>query len=226
MQSAGVWSLSRVIRSDFMRRCKQVGKLMFRRYLFVTNVGISFSLSGVGDVLQQNYEILQKEREVWDSKRTRDMSLTGVPIGVICHLWYNFLDKRLPGRTIKRVAQKVVIDQILFSPVCISIFFITLGVLEKSKVSTVKAEIIQKGWLLYAAEWMIWPPAQVINFYWLPTRYRVLYDNTISLGYDVYTSYVKHGIPLEESNDDDKESSYSLLKSKSEVLLSELAIKQ
>lgn len=32
--------------------------------------------------------------------------------------------------------------------------------------------------------------AQVINFWILPNRYRVLYDNTISLGYDVYTSMV------------------------------------
>jgi protein Mpv17 len=43
----------------------------------------------------------------------------------------------------------------------------------------------------------VWPPAQVINFYLLPTRFRVLYDNTISLGYDVYTSYVAHEIPLQ-----------------------------
>lgn len=53
-------------------------------------------------------------------------------------------------------------------------------------------EIKSKAWRLYAAECVIWPPAQVINFCWLPTRFRVLYDNVISLGYDVYTSYVKH----------------------------------
>ena len=53
-------------------------------------------------------------------------------------------------------------------------------------------EIKSKAWRLYAAEWVVWPPAQIINFYLLPTRFRVLYDNTISLGYDVYTSYVKH----------------------------------
>lgn len=36
----------------------------------------------------------------------------------------------------------------------------------------------------------VWPTAQVINFWILPNRFRVLYDNTISLGYDVYTSAV------------------------------------
>lgn len=75
-------------------------------------------------------------------------------------------------------------------------------------MSRVKKEIVQKGWMLYAAEWMIWPPAQVINFYWLPTRYRVLYDSTISLGYDVYTSYIKHEVPLDD--DDDEEESWLL----------------
>lgn len=42
----------------------------------------------------------------------------------------------------------------------------------------------------------------MINFFFLPLRYRVLYDNTISLGYDVYTSYVKHEIPTETTSPD------------------------
>ena len=45
---------------------------------------------------------------------------------------------------------------------------------------------------LYAAEWLIWPPAQFINFSLLPTRYRVAFDNLVSLGFDGYTSYIKH----------------------------------
>lgn len=51
-------------------------------------------------------------------------------------------------------------------------------------------EIKHKFLRLYKAEWIVWPTAQVINFWILPLKYRVLYDNTISLGYDVYTSYV------------------------------------
>ena len=48
------------------------------------------------------------------------------------------------------------------------------------------------GTQLYLAEWFIWPPAQFVNFYFLPTRFRVVYDNVISLGYDMYTSNVKN----------------------------------
>lgn len=113
-------------------------------------------------------------------------------IGIVCHYWYKYLDAKLPGRTINIVLKKVFIDQLVCSPLCIIMFFLTLGLLEKSKWSDLKNEIIKKAYRLYIAEWVIWPPAQIFNFYFLPTRYRILYDNTISLGYDVYTSHVKY----------------------------------
>lgn len=121
------------------------------------------------------------------------MAISGMSVGIICHYWYKYLDAKLPGRTINIVLKKVVIDQLVCSPVYITIFFLTLAILEKSSWSELKNEIISKAYKLYIAEWIIWPPAQILNFYFLPTKYRVLYDNTISLGYDVYTSQVKHG---------------------------------
>ena len=36
------------------------------------------------------------------------------------------------------------------------------------------------------------PPALIFSFTFLSTRYRVLYDNIISLGFDVYNSYLVH----------------------------------
>lgn len=177
---------------------------MFHRYLLYTNVGISISLSGVGDTLEQHYEILQGQKDRWDTTRTSRMSISGMTVGVICHNWYKFLDSRLPGRTIKVVAQKVLIDQVVCSPICIATFFITLGILERATWAETKKEIKDKAGRLYAAEWVVWPPAQVVNFYILPLRFRVLYDNTISLGYDVYTSYVKHDNDSESETEENK----------------------
>ncbi|GLV44777.1 uncharacterized protein CBL_14652 [Carabus blaptoides fortunei] len=120
------------------------------------------------------------------------MAISGCTVGVLCHYWYHALDRKFPGRSLKTVAKKVMLDQFLCSPITISVFFLTLALLERTSVEEFVEEVKKKAWRLYVAEWIIWPPAQVINFYILPTRYRVLYDNTISLGYDVYTSYVKH----------------------------------
>ncbi|XP_067641878.1 mpv17-like protein 2 [Eurosta solidaginis] len=162
------------------------------KFLLITNVGISLSLSTMGDVLEQQYEIYNGDIKQWDSRRTIHMGISGMGVGVICHYWYMFLDRRMPGRTIGIVMKKIVLDQFICSPLYISAFFMTMGALEKKSIEETWQEMKEKAWKLYAAEWMIWPPAQFINFYWLPTRYRVFYDNVISLGYDVYTSQVKH----------------------------------
>ncbi|KAL1129007.1 hypothetical protein AAG570_013539 [Ranatra chinensis] len=195
----------RALRSEkflaLVRKCGQIKEVLFDRYLLLTNVGISIGLSGAGDVLQQHYWIVQGEKKSWNVRRTRDMSVSGLTVGILCHYWYNFLDHRLPGKTIKIVLKKVVIDQLFFSPAYISVFFLTMGILEKSSLKEVGQEIVKKGRELYKAEWVIWPPAQIINFYFLPTKYRVLYDSTISLGYDVYTSHVKHEMFSDSKHD-------------------------
>lgn len=162
------------------------------KYLLFTNVGLSMSLSAVGDVIEQNYEMITKKIDGWDQKRTRNMTLSGCSIGIFCHAWYRYLDKFIPGYSLRIVIKKVAVDQFVASPVCISIFFLTLAALEDTSKEEFVKEIKSKAWKLYAAEWMIWPPAQFINFYLLPYKYRVLFDNSISLCYDIFTSHVKY----------------------------------
>lgn len=100
------------------------------------------------------------------------------------------LDSKLPGRTFNTVVKKVLVDQTIASPIVISLFFITLGIMRQESLNQTMTEIREKFIRLYKAEWIVWPTAQIINFWILPLKYRVLYDNTISLGYDVYTSMV------------------------------------
>jgi len=186
---------SRFIQNPFITKVRAGTRYMFHRHLLLTNLGISASLSATGDVLQQNYEMMKSPDRKYSLRRTFNMSLTGITVGLVCHHWYNWLDKFLPGRTLLIALKKMLMDQIICSPITISTFFVTLALVEKSSADEFADEFKSKSWRLYLAEWVIWPGAQMINFFFLPTRFRVLYDNTISLGYDVYTSYVKHEIP-------------------------------
>lgn len=163
------------------------------KYLFYTNVTISVTLSGVGDFLEQHYELYTKESDKYDIKRTIHMASSGASVGVLCHHWYKVLDKFIIGRTWANVMKKLFLDQIFFSPIMILTFFGSLALFEEKPLDNFKNEVNEKFVMLYKAEWYIWPPAQLINFFFLPTKYRVLYDNTISLGFDVYCSQVKHG---------------------------------
>lgn len=168
-------------------------KLAFsKKFLLYTNVFVSFSSSAFGDFVVQQYEISGPKKEKYNLVRTRNMSITGITSGILNHYWYIILEKVLPGRTILRVAQKIIIDQFVYSPINILNMFIIIGILEKSCIQNVIKEVKEKSLKLYLAETVIWPPAQFINFYFVPLKYRLLFDNAISLGYDVYYSAVKY----------------------------------
>lgn len=162
------------------------------KYLLLTNVGLSVALSAIGDVIEQNFELVTKKIDHWDQIRTRNMSISGLTVGIFCHAWYRYLDKFIPGYSMRIVIKKVAVDQFVASPICISTFFLTLAALENTSTEDFIKEVKNKAWKLYAAEWMIWPPAQFINFYLLPYKYRVLFDNGVSLCYDIFTSHVKY----------------------------------
>ncbi|KAG5872658.1 hypothetical protein JTB14_029699 [Gonioctena quinquepunctata] len=182
-----------MINSNVLPKLKKIAGIAFsEKYLLLTNIGLSVSLSGLGDMIEQYYEIMTGELKAYDQTRTAFMSTSGLTTGFVCHYWYRHLDKILPGFTIKIVLRKIMVDQFVGSPLCISTFFLTMGVLEGTGKEVFIKEVKEKAWKLYAAEWVIWPPAQFVNFYLLPNRFRVLFDNSISLGYDIFTSRVKH----------------------------------
>lgn len=167
-------------------------KMFSDKFLLYTNVGLSTSLSGLGDLIEQKYELMTEESSEWNKVRTRNMTMSGTTVGFVCHYWYSHLDRTIPGYTVRIVLKKIIVDQLVGSPLSISTFFGTLAVLEGSTVGEFIKEVQTKAWRLYAAEWMIWPPCQFLNFYVLSTKYRVLFDNLVSLGYDIFTSRVKH----------------------------------
>lgn len=134
------------------------------KYLLITNCCISVTLSSVGDFLEQQYELYTKDIEKYSAKRTFHMALSGLTVGVACHYWYRFIDTRIPGRNLSTVLQKVFWDQIICSPIVISTFFITLGLLERTSKDEIIKEIKEKAWRLYLAEWTVWPPAQISMF--------------------------------------------------------------
>ncbi|XP_030373340.1 mpv17-like protein 2 [Scaptodrosophila lebanonensis] len=172
---------------------KRLNKVAFsQRYLLYTNLGISIGLAMVGDQMEQGYECWSGHIDKWDRTRTIRMGISGFTVGIVCHYWYQYLDQFYPKRTLRAVVHKILLDQFICSPFYITVFFITMGVLEDKTWEEMKEEIREKAIILYTAEWTVWPAAQFVNFFLIPPRYRVVYDNIISLGYDVYMSNVKY----------------------------------
>lgn len=180
-----------------------------RRNLLLTNALISAAMATVGDSVVQSYECLSKTSSTkgpedgpkdeesakgYQLKRTMHMTTAGLTTGVTTHYWYLALERMLGSRrTASVLLRKIALDQILFSPVNLFVYFGTLGFCERSTWTTIWGELLEKGLKdIYLAEWVIWPPVQLINFALLPLRYRILFDNVVSLGFDIYSPYVKY----------------------------------
>ena len=195
----------------------KVGVLFSSRYLLLTNTAITIGLSCTGDALQQNHRKYKKERIRLDKKRSGSVALSGLLVGPFCHYWYLYLDRWFPGKTFRVIAKKLFVDQLICSPVVIGAYLGITSWYEGQRGKALQQELIEKGKTLYKADWLVWPAAQYVNFYFLPTRYRVLYDNTISFGFDCYFAHVKFGTNLNGETGFDNESEDSGVLSVDEV---------
>lgn len=192
-----------VLNSCFKRvflKTASMSSFLFRKHLLVTNATFSMAMGIAGDLVQQHYEILTGQENKWNCIRTFHMASAGLSTGVLSHYWYILVDVFIPGSSLKCVIKKVLYDQIFFSPVNLFVYFGTVAVLENS-LQHLKAELIEKGTKIYTVEWFIWPPAQFFNFYVLPLRYRVFFDNFVSFGFDIYSPYVKYKCKLKSETE-------------------------
>jgi protein Mpv17 len=58
------------------------------------------------------------------------MFVIGLAQGPPQHVFYKFLDRSFPGRDFKSISRKILLDQLIASPICICIFFFGMGYLE------------------------------------------------------------------------------------------------
>ena len=118
------------------------------------------------------------------------------------HFWYGrgvpLVTSKVFGNNLSPFMKSVggmVFDQLLFAPILLSGFFVFNGFIQtfdmdglKNGVKECKSKIKET----MMTNWKIWPAATLINFYYLPPQYRVLFANFIGLFWNTYLSWISN----------------------------------
>jgi protein Mpv17 len=95
------------------------------------------------------------------------------------HSWYQFLERRLPmpvapsvAVKLRRVLQRVALDQVVVSPVFASGLFLSRGLIAGEDMQTIWTKTKADFTRVLLAGATIWPPAQMVNFFFVPLPYR------------------------------------------------------
>jgi protein Mpv17 len=142
-----------------------------------------------GDVLAQNF--VEDAGKPYDIMRTIRMGSFGFMMhGTTGHYFYGFLDSKMPGTAPLTVASKVAIDQTIWNPIFGCMFFGYLNLVEGKSWETYVKKLKSDLQTAVMGSWAVWVPAHTINFAFVPPSQRLLYINTIQIGYNVFLSFL------------------------------------
>ncbi|KAG9305446.1 hypothetical protein G9A89_021164 [Geosiphon pyriformis] len=145
----------------------------------------------------------------FDIARLARFSGYGFMFAPVIHNWFSFLEKRFPMpqetmnidvkggisaggmsrvQMMRTVCKRTVVDQLAFAPIGLAVFFSVIGLLEGNGIQGIKEKFSEAYIPALKANYAIWPLVQLINFRFLPLRYRVPFVSSIGVLWTMYLS--------------------------------------
>lgn len=104
-------------------------------------------------------------------------------------LWYRFLARNVSLSTpLQTLLARVALDQGVFAPVFLGVFFTYNGYMEGSTFDEIKVRLRTGYPSALAGNYMLWPAVQFFNFKFVPLNYQALTVNTVALGWNSFLS--------------------------------------
>ena len=158
-------------------------------------MGITY---GLADMTAQLFAYLAHGEVVPLAMRCRRaISLTGVgclAVGPLLTVWFDFLERIVPGRSKRAILKRTILDQAIEVPVMISIIFSLSSLAEGHSPAYCLAKIQLKLLSTWKDCTAVWFPVQLVNQGLIPLRFRVIFQAVVSFFWDTYLSIVSHSV--------------------------------
>ncbi|TXT13015.1 hypothetical protein VHUM_01416 [Vanrija humicola] len=112
-------------------------------------------------------------------------------MGPIVGQWLRFLEYSVPmraGQAVQVTVKRVLLDQIVFAPVGLTLFVGSMGVMEGRSRAQIKQKFDDVYWTALKTNWKVWPAIQAANLGVVPHRYRLPFQQTCGIMWNTYLS--------------------------------------
>ncbi|XP_071175312.1 mpv17-like protein [Mytilus edulis] len=138
------------------------------------------------DIVEQKYISKKEQHNV--QKTVRIATVGTFVIAPLVFNWIKLAERLFPGKSVRTVLTKVLIEQVTFAPVSITSFYAATSLLErKNFIEELKAK--------FPVTWKtgitFWPFLQVINFGLVPLNYRPFVVAGGSFVWSIFLCFMK-----------------------------------
>ncbi|GBF92303.1 hypothetical protein Rsub_05505 [Raphidocelis subcapitata] len=134
----------------------------------------------------------RRPRFQYDAARAARLCLYAAAIGSpVGHYWFAFLDKNVfPGRMGHpgTALLKVALDQAIMAPAGMALFYVAISLMEGKRLDQAADVLAAKFGPTMAANYLLWPAANFVNFRFVPPEQRILYVNAVYIGWVSFLS--------------------------------------
>ena len=109
----------------------------------------------------------------------------------LAHSYYEFQDWLIP-ETLGKIGApiKLALDQSIYAATYNCVFFMGIGLLRRDHPRRIFADIKDKFWQMMRAGWKLWPFVHIVTYTMIPTRFKLLWVDTIEVIWVTYLSMV------------------------------------
>ncbi|KAG8248961.1 Protein Mpv17 [Homalodisca vitripennis] len=143
---------------------------------------------GSADIIAQTLIEKRKFKGIEWNRCARYASI-GLFIGPTVGIWYRVLEYQFGSGGVKILFKKIACDQLLFAPFFLGCLMCTIDTLKGKSVQETKEDLKNNYPEILLSNYKVWPFVQVVNFYFVPLHFRVLFVQMISVLWNTYLSW-------------------------------------